>query len=111
MKHLASQMVYYVRHWRWFQNQSNKLQFRAHYPGNLLATPENQRSKWTTKNRIFEVKIQGLLHGTRFGLDHQQKPAEHEMLLHRSPSFNNGSKRACQDHKHVVDEWIPIQTG
>ena len=54
---------------------------------------QNQRNKLNTKNRMFQVNIQSLLHETGFGLGHQRKPVEHEILLQRSPSFNKGKIR------------------
>ena len=52
---------------------------------------------------MLQFNIQNFLHGTRFGLGHQQKPVEHEIVLQRPPSFNRGRIRETrQNHKRVV---------
>ena len=109
--HLASQMVYYVWHWHWFQNQSAS--YNIGHTTHGLCWPhqkrQNQWSEWTTKNRMLQVNIQSLLHGTRFGLDHQRKPVENEIFLQRPPSLFECDRKENIKNKRNILTVTPIK--
>ena len=44
---------------------------------------------------MLEVNIQSLLHGTKFGLDHQEKRVEHEIFLQRPSEITECTNNGC----------------
>ena len=71
-----------------------------------------RNNKWITKNRMLQINIQSLLHGTISRLGNQWKPVKHEVFLQESPSSNWGRIReTLQNHKHLINVCMPIHTG